>query len=618
MNERQKRFVKLLLETNEYLPVKYYADILNISEKSIRRDIESINYYMKKYNGTIDKKTGIGIMLDIDSKNKIRFMHDLEMMFLSTSNKINDASERVNEIKLYLLLCSPNIFTLNELSKKFYISKSTIHEYLGIIEQDLKEYEITIDKSMSGTRIIGSEFHIRKAIIEQFKHYFNKYDLLENDFDIKLIANSFDFLQDVFINDLYTVRIEQLFKSINESIDRKLTIHEMKWIKISLAIQIYRLKMNCMINKEKQERILLMQYESKLSKICIKFITNILKNDITIEEISFVNWILSNINLNNTTKLSSKRIENITESFTSDFIDAFSAITGLSLRNKEKFYENISQHIFFMLLRVNNGQRFQNPILEKMRNEYRAMEKVCTIICWLLCQKYKLNTINTDEISYLMAYIQGEILDLESKLNCIVIYDSLNSLRSFFKVQLNRRFPNLTINFAEHFEKNYLKEYDLMLDTISKKEDKGICNYINISPMLLNEELDSIDDVIVDIISNKKDYYRELIRITNDLNDIGVSIELEFDSNRIVENCETLLKIESVFAHSYVYCYQEIDKNVCFISFDDENKIKQVSFLMNNWDYMLFSAKLVYLIENCPLQILEKFRKYILDEWRKV
>ncbi|WP_442878270.1 HTH domain-containing protein, partial [Anaerorhabdus sp.] len=50
MNERQKRFVKLLLETNEYLPVKYYADILNISEKSIRRDIESINYYMKKYN----------------------------------------------------------------------------------------------------------------------------------------------------------------------------------------------------------------------------------------------------------------------------------------------------------------------------------------------------------------------------------------------------------------------------------------------------------------------------------------------------------------------------------------------------------------------------------------
>ena len=171
----------------------------------------------------------------------------------------------------------------------------------------------------------------------------------------------------------------------------------------------------------------------------------------------------------NSLELEFLTLENVAEEFTNDFVDAFSAITGLSLRNKQSFYQNISQHIFFMISRVVNGQRFKNPILDKMRNEYRAMEKVCSIICWILAKKHGTSCINDDEISYLMLYIQGEIIDLEPKMNTLVIFDLQKSLQSLFQIQLSKRFPNLNVTFTDNDGGKNLPEYDLIINTKSMK-----------------------------------------------------------------------------------------------------------------------------------------------------
>ena len=74
---------------------------------------------------------------------------------------------------------------------------------------------------------------------------------------------------------------------------------------------------------------------------------------------------------------------------------------------------------------------------------------VCRIICKILCSKYRLPEINDDEISYLMVYIQSELICYESTLNTAIVFDEKPSLRSFFQAQLNRRFHNLKIEFFD-------------------------------------------------------------------------------------------------------------------------------------------------------------------------
>ena len=47
LTSRQVEFVKLLLEENEYKPIKYFTEKLNVSDKTLQKDLK-ININVKK------------------------------------------------------------------------------------------------------------------------------------------------------------------------------------------------------------------------------------------------------------------------------------------------------------------------------------------------------------------------------------------------------------------------------------------------------------------------------------------------------------------------------------------------------------------------------------------
>lgn len=57
MKQRQLKVIQLLLENKEYLSAKTYANLLGISEKSFRRDLEELEPFFKKYDAEVIKRS---------------------------------------------------------------------------------------------------------------------------------------------------------------------------------------------------------------------------------------------------------------------------------------------------------------------------------------------------------------------------------------------------------------------------------------------------------------------------------------------------------------------------------------------------------------------------------
>ncbi|MCQ4129675.1 helix-turn-helix domain-containing protein [Clostridioides difficile] len=47
---RQIEFLKLILSENKYRPIKYFKDKLNVSDKTLQKDLKMIEKYLETFN----------------------------------------------------------------------------------------------------------------------------------------------------------------------------------------------------------------------------------------------------------------------------------------------------------------------------------------------------------------------------------------------------------------------------------------------------------------------------------------------------------------------------------------------------------------------------------------
>ena len=172
---RQIEFLKLILNENEYRPIKYFKDKLNVSDKTLQKDLKVIEVYLETFNIKIDIKRGCGILIEASAKNNIDLINSLNIQ--PKGNKSLSVEQRRMEILKYLLLNSSNITSINQLSDKYYVSKTSIVNDFKYIEEWIKEYNLKLNKTLEGTKIIGKEVDIRKSIAKMVD------DLLDENYE---------------------------------------------------------------------------------------------------------------------------------------------------------------------------------------------------------------------------------------------------------------------------------------------------------------------------------------------------------------------------------------------------------------------------------------------------
>ena len=302
------------------------------------------------------------------------------------------------------------------------------------------------------------------------------------------------------------------------------------------------------------------------------------------------------------------------DAFGSDFIDAFSVIMEVNLREESGLYQNIMAHIALMLRRVKANTTARNPLTAQIMEEYMGTINVCQVICWILSRKFRLPDISMDEICYLTLYIQGEILEKEEKAKVLLVSNQQKGIVNLMRHKLLTRHSKWEITECSYygFFEREQETYDFVLSTLFLDPKECRIPYAFVSPMLSAEDWKHIEAISRYAKEFPQRYLQKLAGTVNDLRDIGCEVRTVGREKTFLPDLQSVC-IEGQKKIRYHYLFRPGGGNRCrFVADCPSGKIRAVEFEMDNWDFMLFASKLIYLLGSCRDDILDEFYNYLL------
>ena len=396
MKSKYVKEILSILSANSYITAERLAKELNVSEKTIRIKIHELNNELEKTGIKIVSKPRYGYILLCDDNKDIKAIN-------FNSNMVNDFEYRVKYIFEYLINNDEYIKS-DTLSEALDISKTTLTNTLKLIEDNIKYYNIKIERRPNyGIKLIGTEFDIRNCIID----YYLKQQIDDEIYKNKLIENVIiNFIKDNDIK-LSEINLENFIQYISVSAER---------IKNNRVINSYN---EDVLKDIKDEEL---ELAKKLAVILEKEI-GIKFND---TEVIFIAIHIASKSLLISSDNPNFIIQNKLDNIVHEMLDLVFNNLKIDLRNNLNLRLLLNHHMIPFDIRIRYNVLQKNPMLCDIKSNYGLAYLIASEANTVLKSYYK-KEIPDDEIGYLALLFQialEENNDHKSKINILIVCGS--------------------------------------------------------------------------------------------------------------------------------------------------------------------------------------------------
>lgn len=185
LTSRQRNIIEYLLDHDTYVTNDVLASNFDVSNRTVRKDLEVIDAYLKEAGSHLIRKPGSGVLIE-EKKN----------LCFDEYNYSYSKEERIALCITSLLLNDVNTFVA--LASDCQVSKQTIINDIRDLEKYLKDYRILVIKNQGvGTSLSGNEADIRRLFIDLL--FSNEHSKMVSEFCLhsKSIQKNMDLAQDV-------------------------------------------------------------------------------------------------------------------------------------------------------------------------------------------------------------------------------------------------------------------------------------------------------------------------------------------------------------------------------------------------------------------------------------
>lgn len=479
VKKRYFEIINLVINSNDEITVKDISNLYNITERSIRYDIDELNVFFQEKNNK-----------DIIEINNNR------LKILYSENEIEDIVENIKEKEYFLsenervnilsyeIFLSKNEFILQYFTEKYNLSKTTVRYSLKELNKIISEYGLVIDMNNNrGYKIIGSEINIRKYIINILREY------IKNTKEKKI---EYAPLKKIIQKFYKKSRIEESKSTINKILDytgKTISDEAFETLQLFLFISVIRNKNGHEIEEDVENEIFLsktMEF-SKIREILEK-IENIKEKDIhyfvdfflgsysyNLEYSYFLNWILI-------------------ESLIDQFIKLLSDKLKVNLTEDKILRKELLNHIKPAIYRMKNKFKLTESILSEVKKQYMELF-IKTKSSLKIISDFIDLSFDEDEAAFITVMIQRAIMRnnpstlLKKDPNILIVCGLGYSSSRFLYENINNRFQVNIIDiipFNQLENYNYLKKADIIISTLDFK-------------------LDGMDVITVNAVMNEKD-----------------------------------------------------------------------------------------------------------------
>lgn len=434
---RIKQIFDYLTLDYDYHTSKEIGEEMELSSKTIRKEINHLNSVIKDKGAIIESKPGVGFIFIIKDEEKFKlFLKNDWYKYAYYQQEDGDKNLRYENI-LRLFLFSNSYIKQYELSEVFHVSESQINKDIPYIRQILESYGINlISRPYYGMKIEGDEKNIRLAI----KNEIGEDPILFED----------DKNRDLFIE------IQKVIEDIDFGEDYYMPYVSFKNLVIHIYISILRIKQKKYIisSKDFEEKIISSE-EFKIANDIVHKLQEKLKIKIPSQELTYITMhLIAKNTISNQEKLSNEILE-----ISQEIIDEIYKVSKYDFRENIDFYFSLAMHLGPLINRIKYGFDMKNPVLSDIKENQVAFF-IATIASNVISNHYN-TRLSEDEIGYIALHIMTAMkYNSYQKKDILVVCGSGNSSAQILKSQLESRFFK-QINKLDLTDVYKINQYDL-------------------------------------------------------------------------------------------------------------------------------------------------------------
>lgn len=474
------------IKKHDYISSERLASKFDVTERTIRNDIQEINLVLLENGAVIKLKRKYGYYIEITEDRLFgQFLEELEKENKSNM-ELETSKDRIRYI-LSLLLESDDYISLNEIMDKVFISKNTLNNYIKTIKKIIEKYYLEyIAKPNVGIKLIGTEDNKRKCIMDHvitydFDNYITGFTKEER---ALFIGIDLDYLKEITLSQLKRRNIETSDYNI-----KNLIIH--------LALMISRVKQNNYINLlDIETDYSIMGIVESLCKDVEQYYDIIISKG---EKIYIYLHFVANTHME-AADIDDEWLERSVQ----NILDIIYENYSFDLRDDEILTGDLFRHMKSIFINKSFGLNIRNPLINTIKNNYPlAFEITLTAISKVFTKQPFV--LNEEDVGYVSVHIGAAIeryfaKRLEKK-NVILVCGSGQATIRMLEVRLNLYFSDkinivrcISYNDYNNYRGKDFNRIDFVISTVPL--ESKIVPSITVNFALKNKDVESISRFI--------------------------------------------------------------------------------------------------------------------------
>lgn len=493
MKERTYAILNRLINSEIPLSVKYLSSEFEVSERTIRNEIGTINELLIEYQlPLVESIRSRGMHLTL-TNSQIRKIRELEKS--RSEFKYLTREERVLDLILGIAFGKEPIF-LNRKEEMYQVSKSSIAEDIRQVRRNLEYYHVKVVSIPKQ----GLQFQAKEQFIRAMLFSIISTILLSDDQGKKGIV--FKYLnkgQFSYLDEIYSKFISNLEVS-----------HYRTNFNLLVYIWIARIQQGKYISESEEDEGLVQQ-NNKVYRY-INAVLNKVGVKINLEEESYIYFLLNTLNREDDYRPINWLDLQL---LIMQFIQYVETETGIPFSKKEaQLQEALYNHMISMVERIKNGLQLVNPLRDKIKQTYGVVYKV--VESYLKTNESEFGgSITEDEIAFLTIHFSTALSEINQNnkywYRAIVICNHgiatgrllAENLKEYFNIEVLAVLSSREINLVKKFD------VDLVFSTVKM-------SYNSKPIMILDTIFNDETKILVKHFLESNSQYRRLITTRND------------------------------------------------------------------------------------------------------
>ena len=533
ITSREKAIIDLIIKTSAKHTVTSIATYLNVSVRTIHRDLKAIEKILDQFQLKLIRATNDG--LSVDGKNE----HVFRLIQKLLAIKPTDQTPQERKLQLLIVLLEEEeSFKIQSLASHLGVSMTTLTTYLDELAEWLERFNIRLTRKRGvGVQLYGLETDKRKALSDYFILFFNE-ELIESLF---LVETGNFFKGEVlhYLPSTYLLEIDKLVSSTINKGKSRLADSDYVRLIVHISITMQRTERNPLSDDGVECPSELKEEYSLIEQVC-KELENKFSVVFTKKDICLLAVILKGSKLQEAELIEYDRV--MLGQMIKNLIHDVSTELQVDLRNDFSLFQGLLAHMVPSIFRLGHKMGLSNPLTEDIKMKYPVL---FTAVSKSLEKEFKSVKFPEDDIAFIVLHFGSALVLREDELNfkALIVCPTGIGTSKMLASRIKKEFTeigSIDIKSIKEIPKADLQPYDLIISTVRLPFFK--LDYILVTPLLKQEDIEAIQLFLKNSVRKlAKNHYQTIAvkkdehlsqssklsfqEILNEIKDVHVSME---------------------------------------------------------------------------------------------